>query len=205
MYGDLVCGRCAGCRSAGFAGYGYSKLSHKYKYTEDMKLTSEIKFVLSLYHSRWPGTESYCDKTIQLENYDYLYYHGLTAEDVLKTVTSGYAGNYTLAWAQSHDYKPEIKTAWVNLKGYKSDTKYLVWVNLTYQRVNILRDRKGSGSSFEPVCAARAPMPRLLSAGSLPPPISNRPGIMDRTTVALLSGSMAPLAMLSTRGCNTGR
>ena len=41
----------------------------------------------------------------------YLYYHGLTAEDVLKTVTSGYAGNYTLAWAQSHDYKPEIKTA----------------------------------------------------------------------------------------------
>ena len=62
-------------------------------------------------------------KTIQLENYDYLYYHGLTAEDVLKTVTSGYAGNYTLAWAQSHDYKPEIKTAWVNLKGYKSDNK----------------------------------------------------------------------------------
>ena len=23
LYGDLVCGRCAGCCSAGFAGYGY--------------------------------------------------------------------------------------------------------------------------------------------------------------------------------------
>ncbi len=99
------------------------KLSHKYKYTEDMKLTSEIKFVLSYTTADGRAQKVTATKTIQLENYDYLYYHGLTAEDVLKTVTSGYAGNYTLAWAQSHDYKPEIKTAWVNLKGYKSDTK----------------------------------------------------------------------------------
>ena len=119
------------------------KLSHKYKYTEDMKLTSEIKFVLSYTTADGRAQKVTATKTIQLENYDYLYYHGLTAEDVLKTVTSGYAGNYTLAWAQSHDYKPEIKTAWVNLKGYKSDTKYLVWVNLTYQRVNIFEGSQG--------------------------------------------------------------
>ena len=38
-------------------------------------------------------------------------------------VTSQYAGNYTLAWAQNHDYPEEIKTAWVNLKGYQSNSK----------------------------------------------------------------------------------
>ena len=108
-----------------------------------MKLTSEIKFVLSYTTADGRAQKVTATKTIQLENYDYLYYHGLTAEDVLKTVTSGYAGNYTLAWAQSHDYKPEIKTAWVNLKGYKSDSKYLVWVNLTYQRVNIFEGSQG--------------------------------------------------------------
>ena len=62
----------------------------------------------------------------------------------MKTVTSGYAGNYTLAWAQSHDYSKEVKTAWVNLKGYSSNTKYLVWVNLTYQRVNIFEGSQGN-------------------------------------------------------------
>ena len=70
----------------------------KYKYTEDMKLTSEIKFVLSYTTADGRAQKVTATKTIQLENYDYLYYHGLTAEDVLKTVTSGYAGNYTLAW-----------------------------------------------------------------------------------------------------------
>lgn len=119
------------------------KLSHKYTYTEDMKLTSEIQFVLTYTTEDGRQQKVTASKTIQLENYDYLYYHGLTAEDVLKTVTSGYIGNYTLAWAQSHDYKPEIKTAWVNLKGYQSNTKYLVWVNLTYQRVNIFEGSQG--------------------------------------------------------------
>lgn len=119
------------------------KLSHKYKYTENMKLTSEIQFVLTYTTQDGRAQKITTKKSIKLENYDYLYYHGLTAEDVLRTVTSRYAGNYTLAWALKHDYKPEIKTAWVNLKGYKSNTKYLVWVNLTYQRVNIFEGSQG--------------------------------------------------------------
>ena len=120
------------------------KLSHKYKYTENMKLSSEIKFVLS-YTTADGRTQSVtASKTITLKNYDYLYYHGISAADVLKTVTSNYAGDYTLAWAQSHDYSKEIKTAWVNLQGYKSNTKYLVWVNLTYQRVNIFEGSQGN-------------------------------------------------------------
>lgn len=120
------------------------KLSHKYTYTEDMKLTSEIKFVLSYTTQDGRAQEVTAAKSIQLENYDYLYYHGLTEEDVLKMVTSGYAGNYTLAWALNNDYAPEVKTAWVNLKGYQSASKYLVWVNLTYQRVNIFEGSQGN-------------------------------------------------------------
>lgn len=120
------------------------KLSHKYKYSETMKLTSEIKFVLSYTTEDGRVQSVTTTKTIKLKNYDYLYYHGISAEDVLNTVTSRYAGNYTLAWAQNHDYKPEIKTAWVNLKGYQSSSKYLVWVNLTYQRVNIFEGSKGN-------------------------------------------------------------
>ena len=120
------------------------KLSHKYTYTEKMKLTSEIKFVLTYTTQDGRDQKVTAAKTIQLKNYDYLYYHGLTAQDVLRTVTSRYAGNYTLAWALKNDYKPEIKTAWVNLKGYKSSSKYLVWVNLTYQRVNIFEGSQGN-------------------------------------------------------------
>lgn len=119
------------------------KLSYKYTYTEDMKLTSEIKFVLSYTTQDGRAQEVTASKSIQLQNYDYLYYHNLTAEDVLKMVTSGYAGNYTLAWALNNDYAPEVKTAWVNLKGYQSASKYLVWVNLTYQRVNIFEGSQG--------------------------------------------------------------
>ena len=120
------------------------KLSHKYTYTEKMKLTSEIKFVLTYTTQDGRDQKVTAAKTIQLKNYDYLHYHGLTAQDVLRTVTSRYAGNYTLAWAVKNDYKPEIKTAWVNLKGYKSSSKYLVWVNLTYQRVNIFEGSQGN-------------------------------------------------------------
>lgn len=119
------------------------KLTHNYKYTEDMKLSSEIKLVLSYTTADGRAQSISATKKITLQNYDYLYYHGISAEEVLAMVTDRYAGNYTLAWAQTHDYKPEIKTAWVNLKGYKSNTKYLVWVNLTYQRVNIFEGSQG--------------------------------------------------------------
>ena len=120
------------------------KLSHKYTYTENMKLTSEIKFVLSYTTEDGRAQQISAAKTIKLKNYGYLYYHNMTEADVLNKVTSTYAGNYTLSWALNHDYDPELKTAWVNLKGYSSQTKYLVWVNLTYQRVNIFEGSQGN-------------------------------------------------------------
>ena len=119
------------------------KLTHAYTYTEDMALSSQIQFVLTYTTEDGRDQRVTAERTITLENYDYLYYHGITEEELLNMVTSQYAGNYTLAWAQNHDYPEEIKTAWVNLKGYQSNSKYLVWVNLTYQRVNIFEGSQG--------------------------------------------------------------
>jgi hypothetical protein len=61
------------------------------------------------------------------------------AEDarVLALVNSQYIGNYTLEWAEEHDYTAEEKTRWINLKGYDSQTDWLLWVSITHQRVNI--------------------------------------------------------------------
>lgn len=63
---------------------------------------------------------------------------------VLKLVTLGYNGNYTLKWAQEHDYTEGEKETFVNAKEYSSSTDYLVWVNLSMQRVNIFKGSEGN-------------------------------------------------------------
>lgn len=68
----------------------------------------------------------------------------VSAEEALATVTCNYAGDFTLDWALAHDYTKEMKTAWVNAKGYSSQTQYLIWVNRTYQRVNIFEGSQGN-------------------------------------------------------------
>lgn len=65
-------------------------------------------------------------------------------ETASSTVTTGYKGNYTLAWAQEHDYTDEVKTAWVNGRGLESKTDYLIWVSIAMQRVNIFQGTQGS-------------------------------------------------------------
>jgi len=62
---------------------------------------------------------------------------------VLNLVTLGYKGNYTLKWAQEHDYEAFEKEIWVNAKDYTSGTEYLIWVNLSMQRVNIFKGSEG--------------------------------------------------------------
>lgn len=63
---------------------------------------------------------------------------------VLNLVTLGYKGNYTLKWAQEHDYEAFEKEIWVNAKDYTSSTEYLVWINLSMQRVNIFKGSEGN-------------------------------------------------------------
>lgn len=133
-------------------------LSYRYTYTEKMNLNSQVKLVLSYITQDGRYQEVTASTNVKLKNYGYLYYHNISEEEVLKMVTSTYAGNYTLKWAQTHDYNPEIKTAWVNLKGYSSQTEYLVWVNLTYQRVNIFKGSQGEWELVrECLCGSGAP------------------------------------------------
>ncbi len=63
---------------------------------------------------------------------------------VLNLVTSGYDGDFTLKWAQEHDYEDFEKEIWINTKGYTSKTEYLIWVNLSMQRVNIFKSSEGT-------------------------------------------------------------
>lgn len=62
---------------------------------------------------------------------------------VLKLVTLGYKGNYTLDWAKNNDYEADDKEIWINARGYHSTTDHLIWVNLSMQRVNIFKGRSG--------------------------------------------------------------
>ena len=69
---------------------------------------------------------------------------GISPEYALSVVTHDYAGDYTLEWALAHDYDADVKTVWINAMGYASDTPYIIWVNRTYQRVNIFEGSQGS-------------------------------------------------------------
>lgn len=52
-------------------------------------------------------------------------------------ITDKYAGDKTLAWAESHDYPAMLKRAYVKATRTLSGTRYLLWVNKTFQRVNV--------------------------------------------------------------------
>ncbi len=114
--------------------------SHQYEYSKDMAVESTVRFEL-----RYTTTSSEeqivsAEKVVQLENFADEYY---AIDNILDRVKTGYKGNYTLSWAQNHDYTEYEKERWVNEKGYSSSSKYLVWVNLTYQRVNIFEGSQG--------------------------------------------------------------
>ena len=55
---------------------------------------------------------------------------------------TGYKGDFTLKWAQNHDYDDGVKAAWVNYKGYTSKTECLVWISIAYQ-VNVFTGSAG--------------------------------------------------------------
>lgn len=85
------------------------------------------------------------------------------ADRVLALVSCNYRGNYTLEWAQEHDYEDYEKEVFVNAKGYSSKTGYLIWINLAMQRVNIFEgskeDWKLTRSSIVSTGAPSSPTP----------------------------------------------
>ena len=52
------------------------------------------------------------------------------------------------------DYTTEVKETWINQQGYSSSTKYLIWVNLYTQQINIFTGSKGKWKlAFTTPCA----------------------------------------------------
>ena len=110
----------------------------KHKLPDTKKDSAKIALSLTYTTADGRAQEVKAETTVAVKNY------GVSREEALRTVTDRYIGNYTLAWAQQHDYSAEMKTAWINYQGYQSSTDYLIWVNLTYQRVNIFSGSQGN-------------------------------------------------------------
>jgi len=119
------------------------QFSYDYTYTKDMSLSSAVG--LELRYQTLGGVNQNVSATahINLQNYGADYYNQLTADQVLGMVTTGYKGDYTLKWAQNNDYTDDVKTIWINAKGYGSETQYLCWVSIAMQRVNVFQGSAG--------------------------------------------------------------
>ena len=117
---------------------------HSFSYSREMNTIAQIEF--RLFYETAQGVEQSLSaaKTVTLENHSSEYYDRYEIPNVLKRVTTGYQGDYTLAWAEANDYDPLTKELWINAKGYSSQTRYLVWINTTYQRVNIFEGSQGN-------------------------------------------------------------
>lgn len=118
-------------------------IRHDYLYKRDMPLESAVSFSLS-YVTEYGDRQTVSAQYVQiLENYPDDYLFPMDPERILALVTTEYQGDYTLEWAQSHDYEPFEKEIWVNTKGYESSSPYLIWINQSCQRVNIFEGSQG--------------------------------------------------------------
>jgi lipoprotein-anchoring transpeptidase ErfK/SrfK len=112
-----------------------SDLENRSDTTQVMTLT----FVLSSLDSDGNYQEIRTDENVTLIGHT-----ESDAANVLALVKTGYKGNYTLLWAQAHDYDKPLKAAFVNNSGYSSTTHYLVWVSIAYQRANVFTGSAGN-------------------------------------------------------------
>ena len=119
-------------------------LEYNYTYSRDMATTSHITFRFDYVTSYGELQSISAEADQHVQNHDSGYYDELDVQRVLGLVTNKYAGDGTLEWAEQHDYTDREKETWVNAKGYTSPTQYLIWINKTYQRVNIFEGEKGS-------------------------------------------------------------
>jgi lipoprotein-anchoring transpeptidase ErfK/SrfK len=116
-----------------------ASLSYAATNTGETPITVRLSFVLSFEDPDGGTQELRADRNVVLEPGN-----KFDLNEVMSLVTTGYNGDFTLKWAQSHDYDSALKVAWINGKGYSSKTQYLVWVNITYQRVNVFSGSAGN-------------------------------------------------------------
>ena len=107
-------------------------------YREDLPVTATLTFILSYSNTEGVYQELYTEKSLTLESRN-----KFSAQEVLSLVTTGYKGDYTLAWAETNDFEDVLKEEWINIKGYSSNTDYLLWVSIAYQRVNVFTGSAG--------------------------------------------------------------
>jgi len=125
---------------------GIPGISIDFKYTRTLQESVEVKASLKSFAKVGDVEEITADAIILLENHSKSFWMEQEAERVLGLVTDRYEGDRTLEWAIDNDYTDFDKEVFVNMKGYESKTEYLLWVNLTYQRVNVF---KGSAGEWE--------------------------------------------------------
>ena len=113
------------------------------EYSRDMPRAAAVR--LELIYSGVDGVQTLSAESapIEIDNWSEEQYLQQERERVLALVDTGYGGDYTVEWAEQHDYSAEDKTLWVNARGYESETEYLIWVSIKYQRCNIFRGSAG--------------------------------------------------------------
>ena len=115
------------------------ELIHRVENSGDVPVTVTLSFALYYEDSAGGYQEKRVYRNIVVENPD-----KFDIQEVLSLVKTGYQGDYTLEWAETHDYDEDLKTAWVNFKGYSSKTDYLIWISIAYQRVNVFTGSAGN-------------------------------------------------------------
>jgi len=121
-------------------------MTHAYVYERYMEENSAVRVVIC-YESAFGEQYEISDEVyIKLQNYNIEHWTQRDAPQVLGKVTTGYKGDFTLEWANNNDLTEYEKEVWINAKGYASDSDYLIWVSIAYQRVNIF---EGSEKNWE--------------------------------------------------------
>ncbi|MGI5970929.1 MAG: L,D-transpeptidase, partial [Oscillospiraceae bacterium] len=120
------------------------ELSFDLTYNRYLPEAAALSFVLSCITDTGEYQEISVGRDLEIENYSEEHYDKMETERVLSLVTTGYKGDYTLKWAQENDYDGRDKEIWVNSMGYESNTGYLIWVSIAYQRANVFTGSKGS-------------------------------------------------------------
>ena len=121
-------------------------MTHLYVYERYMEELSSVRVVIS-YESAFGEKYEISDEvSVKLQNYNIEHWTQRDAPQVLNKVTTGYKGDFTLEWAMNNDLTEYEKEVWINAKGYASDSDYLIWISIAYQRVNIF---EGSEKNWE--------------------------------------------------------
>jgi hypothetical protein len=122
-------------------------LSYDFTYSRTMKNNADVRVSIKYVTMQGEQQEISARASVVLENNNKLYWMKLEAANIINKVTTGYKGDFTTEWAVQNDFDAFEKETWVYAKGYTSDSDYLLWISIAYQRVNIFK--KSSDGTWE--------------------------------------------------------